>query len=76
MEWNVENESGMQQYEVESSSDGINFTNCGYCESATNLGSGSYQWTDSAPVTGNNFYRIKSVSKDGKISYTSIVKVC
>ncbi len=74
VDWNVENESGIQQYEVESSSDGINFASSATVK-ANNMGAGSYEWTDFAPMDGNNFYRIKSVSQDGKIIYSSIVKV-
>ncbi len=74
IEWNVENESGIQQYEVEKSSDGSAFLPGGVV-SALNKGAASYSWTDSKPFDGNNFYRVKSVSKDGKINYTKVVKV-
>ncbi|MGN6532940.1 MAG: T9SS type A sorting domain-containing protein, partial [Ginsengibacter sp.] len=74
VEWNVENESGMQQYEVEKSSDGNVFFQTGIV-TALNKGAASYFWTDSKPFEGNNFYRVKSVSKDGKINYTKVVKV-
>jgi type IX secretion system substrate protein len=74
VEWNVENESGMQQYEVEKSSDGTNFLQAGIV-AALNKGAASYSWTDTNPIEGNNYYRIKSVSKDGKINYTKILKV-
>ena len=74
VEWKVENESGMKEYEVQASVDGINFSTVSSVK-ANNFASGSYQWTDAAPVAGSNFYRIKSVSQDGNISYTSVVKV-
>jgi hypothetical protein len=74
VEWNVENESGMQQYEIERASDGSTFLKTGIV-AALNKGAGSYSWTDSNPFEGNNYYRIKSVSKDGGINYTKIVKV-
>ena len=74
VEWNVENESGMQQYEVETSPDGIKFTGASMVR-AENQGKGKYQWTDLHPVVGNNYYRIKSISRDGSINYTSVVKV-
>ncbi|MGN6196800.1 MAG: T9SS type A sorting domain-containing protein [Ginsengibacter sp.] len=74
VEWNVENESGMLEYRVEKSLDGNNFIIAGNVAATIN-GAGKYNWTDDQPVPGNNYYRIASVSKDGQITYSSIVKV-
>ncbi len=43
--WKVQNETGMQQYEVEESADGVTFTKAATV-AAANTGAGSYQWTD------------------------------
>jgi uncharacterized repeat protein (TIGR01451 family) len=74
VEWNVENESGILQYQIEKSADGINFLQTGIV-SALNKGFVNYEWTDEQPSEGNNYYRVRSVSHDGKINYTQIVKV-
>lgn len=74
VEWNVENESEMQQYEVEKSADGASFLQVGTV-TPLNKGAKSYTWTDTKPFEGNNYYRIKRVSKDGQISYTKIIRV-
>ncbi len=74
VEWNVENESGIQQYEIEKSADGINFLKAGIVP-ALNKGAVNYSWVDEQPFEGNNYYRIRSVSRDGKINYTQILKV-
>jgi hypothetical protein len=74
VEWNVENESEMQQYEVEKSADGASFLQAGMV-TPLNKGAASYTWTDTKPFEGNNYYRIKRVSKDGQISYTKIIRV-
>ena len=74
VEWATQNESGIQQYEVEKSTDGNNFQASGMIN-AQNNSSQNYQWTDSQPNFGNNYYRLRIVSKDGKISYSDIVKV-
>jgi len=74
VEWNVENESDMQQYEVEKSADGASFLEAGMV-SPLNNGAGSYSWTDTKLFEGYNYYRIKRVSKDGQISYTKIIRV-
>lgn len=73
VDWKTENESGMVQYEVQKSTDGTIFTTSSITP-ALNDGKASYQWTD-FQLAGIRYYRIKSVSKDGKISYSQVVKV-
>ena len=72
--WTTENESGMMNYEVQKSADGIAFE-ASHVTAALNSGSASYGWTDTKATSGTNYYRIKSVSKDGKISFSAVVKV-
>ncbi len=74
IEWNVENENGIQQYEVEKSTDGNHFSQMSIVN-AKNSGTGNYIATDTDVTAGTYYYRIKIVSVDGEISYTQIVKV-
>jgi len=74
IEWNVENESGIQQYQVEKSTDGSHFNQMAVVN-AKNNGSGKYNSSDANVASGINYYRIMIVTIDGKISYTQIVKV-
>jgi hypothetical protein len=74
VEWQVENERDMQQYEVEKSTDGVRFTKSATIK-AVNDGAQSYQWIDQQATPGINYYRIRSVGKDGKADYSTIVKV-
>jgi len=72
--WTVENESGIQQYEVEKSEDGIQFTKVATV--AVNInGSGNYSWLDENVTSGYQYYRVRSIGKDGQLQYTQIVKV-
>jgi hypothetical protein len=74
--WNVENEINIEQYEVEKSIDGTLFTKIAVIAATANIGnSASYQVTDTKPVEGNNYYRIKSVDLDGATAYSNVVKV-
>src|SRR5690606_9636456 len=34
----------------------------------------SYSWNDVSPLSGTNYYRIKSVDRDGAFTYSKIVK--
>lgn len=74
VDWNVENETGMKQYEVEKSLDGNSFSNVNTVI-AKNANSSAYTWTDMNAPTGYNYYRIKSINTAGKIEYSKIVKV-
>jgi hypothetical protein len=73
VEWNVENQSNMKQYEVERAADGNKFTTIAVVN-ANNDNTSAYSWLDENPLQGNNYYRIRSVDLNGKIAYTSIVK--
>ncbi|UEG49375.1 YDG domain-containing protein [Ferruginibacter lapsinanis] len=74
VDWKVENEINIKEYEVERSADGINFTKVN-TTTATGSPGNNYSWTDLNANAGNNFYRIKSIGKDGSILYSNIVKV-
>jgi len=70
----VENQINLEQYEVEKSTDGSQFTKVATVD-ANNKSAADYNWIDANPVEGYNYYRIRSVDLDGKTAYTSIVKV-
>lgn len=76
VEWKVANQLNIQQYEVERSTDGINFSRVRIQLATGNSSSDvTYNWLDASPVTGDNFYRVRSIGLGGDIKYTTIVKV-
>jgi hypothetical protein len=75
IEWSALNEINMYHYEVERSIDGVNFSSIGKVEAINKGNRSTYRKTDASPANGNNFYRIKSIDKNGTISYTAIVAV-
>lgn len=74
VEWTVEAESNLKQYEVEKSVDGNTFSKAATV-ATSNINGGKYQWLDQTPASGYNYYRIRSVDMDGKTALTQIVKV-
>jgi hypothetical protein len=72
VEWKVENEINISSYEVERSTDGTHFTKSGAVVAG---GTSLYNWLDAYPLTGDNFYRIKSIGNRGAVQYSRIVKV-
>lgn len=76
VDWKVAGENGIRQYVVERSADGRNFTAAGnVAATGNNRSDVTYSWIDATPLSGSNFYRIKSVDVNGVVKYTYIVKV-
>lgn len=74
IEWEIENEDNILQYEAERSTDGLYFSTIAVLP-GQNHSKMTYNITDQNPVDGSLFYRIKSLGKDGKIIYSKVVKV-
>jgi hypothetical protein len=74
VEWHTQSEISMQQYEVEKSANGFSYTkaNTTAAKSGTR---NSYSWFDVNPINGANYYRIKAISLNGEVKYSSIVVV-
>ncbi len=76
LKWTSTNELNSNYYEVERSSDAVRFSSIDRISSKGKDGSvNHYEMTDSAPVEGVNFYRLKQVDKDGKVMYSSVIAV-
>ena len=65
-------EDNVKGYEIERSGNGVNFTRIGFVPAS---GARNYNYTDDQIMSGQNFYRLKTVDKDGKYSYGYIVSV-
>jgi hypothetical protein len=72
--WKVENQLDMTGYEVERSANGIDFIKEAFVVASGNI-SDQYTSLDSDPLTGINYYRIKSIDKDGLSRYSNIVSL-
>ena len=74
--WTTTNEMNSHYFEVERSVDGVKFNSVERVNSkGNNAGEIRYKVTDSNPVNGMNFYRLKQVDKDGKVVYSLVVAV-
>jgi len=70
LNWEAITDQQHDYFEIEKSANGSTFTTIGKGPS-----SAPYWGIDTSPFTGNNFYRIKQVDKDGTMSYSSIINV-
>jgi hypothetical protein len=76
VDWTSKTETDMVKYEVEKSAYGTSFSKA---NTTTALGNSTtpvnYNWFDTNPTMGNNFYRIKGIDKAGNVRYSDMVKV-
>ena len=73
--WSSANEVNLQVYDVERSKDGRSFDRIGSVEARNLVASTAYAFTDSRPLDGVGYYRLKMLDKDGKFSYSRIATV-
>ncbi len=75
--WSTVSEFNNKGFEIERSIDGKNFSSIGFIKSKGDRGNSSnalnYQYSDIKPFAGTNYYRLKQIDNDGKISYSSTV---
>jgi hypothetical protein len=74
--WETLSESNNKGFDVEKSNDGRSFTKIGFVPGAGNAAQRSvYQFTDPATAGRAQYYRLKQVDKDGKSTYSQVVKL-
>lgn len=74
LQWIVSEQINITTYEVEASANGRTFATIATLASTGNQGA-TYDAVHSTPAAGINYYRIKTIEKDGTISYSEIRKV-
>lgn len=75
VEWTVENEKNIIQYDVEKSTDGSNFSKANTIVTNIKNISKTYNWLDINPASGNHYYRIRSTSQKGSFKYSNTVLI-
>lgn len=68
------NETNVANYVIEKSIDGRIFSSIATISSKGN-GTNNYTYTDAASLEISSYYRIKQIDKDGRFSYSSIIKL-
>ncbi len=74
--WTTQSEINNRQFELEKSTNGLDFTTVTIVQGAGNSNTTrSYLATDYSPATGTSYYRLKQVDFDGTIAYSSLISV-
>lgn len=74
--WSTAQEVNLDKYEVEHSTNGLTFTKVATVK-ANNVANvvNKYSFFHAKPVSGNNYYRLRSMNKDASVQYSQIVTV-
>jgi hypothetical protein len=72
--WHTSTELNTSHFIIQHGTDGSSFTDIGTVK-AIGSGANGYQFTDNSPTNGINYYRLKSVDKDGAFTYSKVVSV-
>jgi hypothetical protein len=75
IQWSASSASGVDYYEVEKSANAVSFVTAGKLSpAASQQPMIIYKWFDANPLEGNSYYRVKETGKDGRVSYSDVVK--
>ncbi len=72
LSWNTKNETGVSEYEIQRSTNGIFFSPIATLTAKNTPGENNYVFFDADKLSGNLFYRIRIKSTDGTITYSDI----
>ena len=76
VEWTSVTEMNVDRYEIQRSSNANDFITIGVSKATGNgTQKAEYGFNDAKPLLGNNYYRLKVLDTDGKITYSNIVLV-
>ena len=75
LKWNVVADAACQYFEVERSSDGKHFEALGKVDKQNGTGPVAYDFTDTAPLSGISYYRLRQVDADGQYRYSPVVAI-
>lgn len=76
LHWQTGSETGTSSFEIQRSRNGIDFESIGSVQAAGNSATiKSYQFTDPAAVDGQNYYRLKLISVNGRYKFSLLGNV-
>ncbi len=75
LNWQTASEQNIEYYQVQTSSDGRNFSGIGTVAAKNQANGFTYGFSHSPLSTGEIFYRLAIKSKDGSISYSDIISI-
>lgn len=75
LSWSTENELNFSHFEIEKSANASMFTSLSNVAARNLTTLNTYTLNDNNPVNGLNYYRLKIVDKDGRFTYSNVIKI-
>lgn len=75
LQWTTANEENVSYFEIERSTDGVNYSSIASTAAANTPGSHDYSVYDASPAKGINYYQLRMVDIDDKYKLSQIAKV-
>lgn len=76
LKWQTVHERDTKLFEIQRSNDAQQFKRLGSVDAAgTTQQQSNYEYNDSAPLPGTNYYRLRQVDADGKVTYSHTITV-
>jgi len=78
LNWKVGQEINTAYYQLERSENGVDFTALAKINAAALADNGTgktYGYTDTAPFSGSNYYRLRMVDKDARYTVSAVIKI-
>jgi hypothetical protein len=75
LSWTALFENDITSHEIQKSANGSSFTNIGTLVGQNNATPFRYTFLDATPTEGNNYYRLRTVDKQGNESFSNILSV-
>ena len=75
LSWTALFESDMTSHEIQKSTNGSSFINIGTLVAQNNAAPFRYTFLDATPTEGNNYYRLRTLDKQGNESFSNILSV-
>lgn len=74
LNWKTSNEINASHFEIERSNNGINFSNIGRVNTASNSTGSNYQYVDNNPNDNINYYRLVMVDNDSRKALSNVIR--
>jgi hypothetical protein len=75
LSWVALHERDVASHEIQKSANGSPFRNIGTLKAQNDVNSYAYSFIDATPVPGENYYRLRTVDKNGNATFSDILNV-
>lgn len=75
LNWNISSQEGIVSYDVQRSSDGVNFSSIGNVKVNNTASNKAYVYNDKQPDVGINYYRLKNIETTGYYTYSNAIAI-